>query len=341
MSLDPQIEKILREEELAAGKKPAAGPVIEDVRRQLERRTARFRERHAPPSDCDVRAVDVAGLQSRLYFPHGATEPPPLLVFFHGGGFVAGSVDTHDGLARELCTGAKFAVLSIGYRLAPENRFPAAVNDGTAALQWAFGHADRLGCDASRIMIGGDSAGANIAAVTAIKARDEGAGRRLSGQILIYPVTDHYSGGHGSYTAYASRHGLTRDSMIWYWDQYAGNKAEADNPLLSPLRAPSLGHLPPACVVTAECDPLHDEGELYARRLRDAGVDTLFVDCAGMNHGFMRFAGIVDGVRPVIAQITYWMRQRADQERAAPTPAPKARYSETSDKSGPGQWGFL
>ena len=195
------------------------------------------------------------------------------MVFFHGSGFVLCSLDTHDGMCRNLCAGTGCVVVSVDYRLAPEAKFPAAPDDCLAATRWAVANAAALGADPGRVFVAGDSAGGNLAAVTALRIRDEG-GPRLLGQLLIYPVTDYYEPGTPSMIENAEGYGLTRAGMIWFWNHYLAAPSDGANPHASPFRAADLSGLPPALVVTAEYDPLRDEGEYYADRLRQAGVPT-------------------------------------------------------------------
>jgi acetyl esterase len=245
-------------------------------------------------------------LRIRVYSPHGS-GPFPLLVFFHGSGFVLCSLDTHDGMCRNLCAGAECVVASVDYRLAPEHKFPAGIDDCWHATRWAAAHAAELGADARRIAIGGDSAGGNMAAVTALRIRDEG-GPELCGQMLLYPVTDYHTPGTPSYEENAEGYGLTRDTMKWFWSHYLTNPSEGAHPYASPLRAADFSSLPPALVITAEYDPLRDEGELYAERLRRAGVSTTLSRYDGVNHGFMFWVGLVDKAGAAMNQASHWLR---------------------------------
>jgi acetyl esterase len=245
-------------------------------------------------------------LRIRVYTPHGS-GPFPLLVFFHGSGFVLCSLDTHDGMCRNLCAGAECVVASVDYRLAPEHKFPAGIDDCWHATRWAAAHAAEFGADARRIAIGGDSAGGNMAAVTALRVRDEG-GPGLCGQMLLYPVTDYHTPGTPSYEENAEGYGLTRDTMKWFWNHYLTNPSEGAHPYASPLRAAGFSGLPPALVITAEYDPLRDEGELYAERLRRAGVSTTLSRYDGVNHGFMFWVGLVDKAGAAMNQASHWLR---------------------------------
>jgi acetyl esterase len=220
----------------------------------------------------------------RFYTPQGQA-PLPLLVFFHGGGFVMGSIELYDELCRALTNGAGCIVISVGYRLAPEHKFPAAVEDCYAATKWVAVNAKAIGGDSTRIAVGGDSAGGNLAAVVALMARDKGT-VPLVLQLLMYPATDL---AHDTLSAQenANDYFLTRDDMFWFRSLYLSSDADRNNPYASPLRAQDLHGLPPALVITAEYDPLRDEGEAYAARLREAGVITTCTRYKGMIHVFL------------------------------------------------------
>ena len=221
-----------------------------------------------------------------------AADNQPGLVYFHGGGFVIGSLSSHDGTCRRIAHGAQCTVVSVDYRLAPEHRFPAAVDDAYAATEWVAQNAKALKIDAHRIAVGGDSAGGNLAAVVALLARDRG-GPALCHQLLIYPVTD-LTCQSESYVTNGTGYFLTQDMMRWFSDQYMPAGHPADDPLLSPLHASDLARLPPATVITAEYDPLRDEGESYARKLASAGVPTELVRYDGVIHGFFSMNGMID-----------------------------------------------
>jgi acetyl esterase len=209
-------------------------------------------------------------------------------VYFHGGGWVVGSVAISDPFCRVLANASGCAVLSVEYRLAPEDRYPAAANDSYAATRWAAERAADLDIDATRIAVGGSSAGGNLAAVVALMARDQGA-PPIAFQLLHVPITDH-DFGTPSYRMNARGFGLTLAGMRWFWDHYAPDAKLRDEPYASPLRASDLSGLPPAHVVTAEFDPLRDEGKAYAARLVEAGVKTTYAEYPGMVHGFTSMA---------------------------------------------------
>lgn len=246
-------------------------------------------------------------IRIRIYRPD--LQPGrPILVFFHGSAFIICSIDTHDAMCRQICRRGGAVVVSVDYRLAPENKFPAAPDDCFAATKWAAEHAAEIGGDPVRLAVGGDSVGGAMAAVAAIRARDEG-GPRISAQILLYPVTDHYSVQRPSYAERGSGCGLTRDAMIWAWDLYLQSPEQGAHPHASPIRAPSLAGLPKAYVITGEYDLLRDEGEAFAARLQQAGVAVDRRRYDDMNHGFLNWVGLVDRSTEAMDAIGAWMRQ--------------------------------
>jgi acetyl esterase len=230
----------------------------------------------------------VGGLPVRVYTPEGEA-PFPIVVWFHGGGWVVGTIDTYDPLCRAVAASVPAVVVSVGYRLAPEHRWPAAVEDAYAATLWASGHAAELGGAQHRLAVAGDSAGGNLAAVVALGARDRG-GPPVAFQLLVYPVLD-ATADTASWAEFADGFYLTAAGMRWYWDQYLGG-ADGRAPDASPLRAAFFGGLPPALVIGAEHDILRDEGEAYAARLRQAGVAATASRYPGMVHGFFRWRAV-------------------------------------------------
>ena len=217
----------------------------------------------------------------------------PVALFYHGGGHVFGSLDTHDLVARSLSAQCRCTVVSVDYRMGPEHPFPAAVDDAFAAARWVAENAVALEVDADRIALSGDSAGGNLAAVVALLAREHSA-FSVSAQVLVYPVTD-YRCTHPSYERYAEGYGLLEaGTMRWFQRHYLGGVEQAHDWRASPLLAEDLSNLPPALVLLAECDVLRDEGVAYAERLRDAGVDVEHTEYAGMVHGFFAYLGLVD-----------------------------------------------
>jgi acetyl esterase len=242
----------------------------------------------------------------RLYTPLGA-GPFAGVVYFHGGGFVIGDLETHDPLCRQIAARTGAIVCAVDYRLAPEHPFPAAVDDATAAARWFLSHASELGADPNRIFVMGDSAGGTLATVSALALRDQPRAR-LRGQILIYPITDHVDAGSDSYEAFSDGYGLTREGMRWFLRHYLADPADATDPRVCPLRMPTLRRLPPTFVVTAEYDVLRDEGERYVERLREDGVDVASERAEGLHHGFIRLFGILDEPGKWIDRVAAWMR---------------------------------
>ena len=220
----------------------------------------------------------------RIYTPQGS-GPFPALVFFHGGGWVICNLDTHDGTCRSLANGAGCVVVSVDYRLAPEHKFPAAPEDCYAATQWVAKNAAELNVDASHIAIGGDSAGGNLTAVVAQMARDQG-DPHLVFQLLIYPATN-FRMDTPSIEENATGYFLTKDDMIWFMNHYLNGEEDKTNPLASPMLASDLSNLPPALIITAQYDPLRDEGELYGQKLKEAGVPVTISRYEGVIHGFV------------------------------------------------------
>ena len=269
--------------------------------------------RYAPVPRPEVAHVEdrtIAGprgpLRVRIYRPDMG-EGRPVVAFFHGSGFVICSVETHDGLCRQLCRRSGMVVVSVDYALAPENKFPAAPDDCLAATRWVAANAGTFGGDGSRLAVAGDSAGGTMAAVTAIRARDEG-GPAIMAQLLMYPVTDHYSADSPSYADRGQGYGLTADAMRWFWDHYLSEPSEGAHPHASPARAADLSGLPPAYVITGEYDPLRDEGEAFARRLTEAGVPTSQVRYDDVNHGFMSWVGLIDRSDEALEAGCAWLR---------------------------------
>ncbi len=241
----------------------------------------------------------------RVYTPEGE-GPFPALVFFHGGGFVICNLDTHDGPCRALANAVGCIVVSVDYRLAPEHRYPAAADDCYAATEWVAKNGAELGIDTSRIAVGGDSAGGNLTAVVTQISRHRGA-PSLRFQLLVYPVTD-CAFETASYRENAKGYFLTQDMMRWFWEQYLPDAARAAEPYASPLRADDLSGLPPALCITAEYDPLRDEGEAYAAKLREAGVAATTSRYDGMFHGFFGMSAMIDRAQDAVDEAAAALR---------------------------------
>ena len=303
-ALDPQARAVI--DLVIRSGRPAYNQLSPKDARQLFRET-RPASTPTPPQIGMVRDLTADGplgpIPLRVYRPAGvpASTPLAVLVFFHGGGWVIGDLETHDVLCRQLTAGSGVSVVSVDYRLAPEHKFPAAVDDAWAATRWVVAHAGELAVDASRLAVGGDSAGGNLAAVVALLVRDKGA-PAIAVQVLIYPVTD-LVGETRSYRDFAEGYLLTREGMRWFIAHYLTAEAEAGDWRASPIRAQSLAGLPPALIVTAGFDPLRDEGEAYAERLRDAGVRVDSVCYGGMIHGFVPMGRLLDTAGRAISLI--------------------------------------
>jgi acetyl esterase len=297
--LDPQLQ-VMRDQRERNNVPPLYAMSLADARAAD---LASIRDSGGEPEPVyEVTDLTIAGpggdLPLRLYRP-ASQRPLPALLYFFGGGWVLGTIDTADGVARSLANSSGALVIVVGYRLAPEHRFPAAIDDCYAALRWVAGHAGEIGADPARIAVGGDSAGGNLAAGVTLLARADGPA--LAGQLLVYPNTDQLADDE-SMRAADDPFLFNRHSVAWYRQYYLADSGDAANPLASPLRAESLAGLPPALVITAEYDPLRDQGEAYARRLADAGVRVELRRYLGMAHGFFTMAGTVDASRAAIAK---------------------------------------
>jgi acetyl esterase len=293
--LDPEVQLLLAARERLQ-------PPVWDAAMTVERGRAVTREEawvaagSRPIGVGAVRDLTAAGRPPRLYVPD-EPGPHPLLVYFHGGGFVAGDLDTHDAPCRVLCRHSGAQVLSIDYRLAPEHPFPAWIEDGLAAFDWALEHVD-----ATKVAVGGDSAGGGIAAVVAQE-------RRPAHQLLIYPSVD-VSTPRRSHELFSDGFFLTSALLEWYAGYYLPEGTDPRDPRRSPLLAPDVSGAAPAIVITAGFDPLRDEGEAYAARLRDAGVDVLAHRFRGMFHGFINSVGISPACRGALTEVAGMLRVR-------------------------------
>jgi acetyl esterase len=309
MTLNPKVRELL---DLSANA-PPIGTVPVDVMRgeAPSQMAALFRMGlvSTPVAAVEDRFIPgpAGDLPARVY-THEGLGPFPLVVFFHGGGWVLGDLDTHDPFCRALCAGAGCVVISVGYRLAPEHPFPAALDDALAATHWVAEHAAEVGGDPARIALAGDSAGGNLSAVTALRIRDEG-GPTLRGQLLIYAAVGYHTPPTTSYIENAEGYGLTREAAIWFYDQYLAEESQATNPYAAPLLAPDLRGLPPALVITAEYDVLRDEGELYVERLRAAGVPVRLSRYDGVHHRFAEMIGILDQAEQARDEMCVWLRE--------------------------------
>lgn len=305
MPLDPLARTILDRMYATSPFSPSMTPI--EVRKMVRERLATL----PPPEaigrveDRPIPRLDGAEMLVRIYRPRGE-GPWPVLVYFHGGGFVVGDLDGHDGSCRALTNAVPCVVVSVDYRLAPEHPFPSAPEDASAATRWVAEHAASFGGDPTRIAVGGQSAGGNLAAVVPLMARDRG-GPPLVFQLLVYPMADH-SFETPSYRENAEGYWLTRERMQWYWGHYLARPEDGAHPYASPLRATDLRGLPPALVLTAEYDPLRDEGEAYAARLREAGVPVAHTRYEGQIHGFFAWLTAEDGRNQAMEESTEALR---------------------------------
>ena len=299
--MDPQARAYL--DQLAASGTPPFNELSpQDARRAYELATPVMSGPSPPLHRTEDRSI--AGVPTRIYSPE-ARGPLPVLAFFHGGGWVVGSLQTHDAVCRRLAAAAQCLVVGVDYRMAPEHRFPAAVEDAWTVTSWLAAHSAEIGGDGGRLAVAGDSAGGNLAAVVALKARD--AGVRLRLQVLVYPVTD-ADFDTASYRANAIGFLLTRAAMAYYFDHYVPDVAVRRHPDVSPLRAASLTGVAPALLVVCELDPLLDEGEAYARRLIAAGVPVTVKRYEGMIHGFIRMYAVIDRSHDLMAEMASALR---------------------------------
>ena len=248
-------------------------------------------------------------IPARIYAPKTLRKTnglAPCLVFYHGGGWVIGDLDSHDVVCRKLAHEGELIVIAIDYRLAPEHKFPAAVDDAITAVKWVASNAKQLGIDARRLVVGGDSAGGNLAAVTALAARD-GNGPKLAGQVLIYPATN-FAMKHPSHSEPETSILLTHSVVKWFCNHYLNGPADIDNWQASPARATTLAGLPPAYVMTAGADPLRDEGDEYAAKLKAAGVPVTYKHFPGQFHGFFTMGKLLQQANVAATDIANWLK---------------------------------
>jgi acetyl esterase len=310
MPVKPQVQALLDEFE-----KQGLPPFEKMSPTQARLVAMGFRDLQGEPEDvANIRDILVPGpagaLPVRLYHPSPG-RLLPLVLYFHGGGWVLGDIEIVDKPCRALANASQCVVASVNYRLSPETKFPGPVEDCYEATRWLAEHAQSVGAAGRFVAVSGDSAGGNLAAAVALMARDRGA-PALSYQLLLYPVTAPTAGStFASYRDNADGYLLTRPGMEWFWDHYLASPDDGKNPYASPLLAPNVSDLPPAMVVTAEFDPLRDEGLAYAKRLRDASVSVTSSHYEGMIHGFLWMAGALDAGKQLIAEIGGELRKRS------------------------------
>jgi acetyl esterase len=316
--LDPQVAAYL--ERMAAANVPAVYDVTpEEARANMEATIEQFSMPYDPVFEIEDRHT-TDGVPVRIIRPFETDEPCACIVFFHGGGWVLGSVDTHEGMARAIAQRAGVIVVSVDYRLAPEHPYPAPVDDCWNATKWVVANAVELGVDPDRIGVAGDSAGGTIAAAVARRARDHG-DFYLALQVLLYPVTSAKMN-TVSYDMFETGFGLTRKGMEFFWDAYVGSNAFRADPDVSPIEIQDMRRLCPAIVITAEHDVLRDEGEAYAERLHFTGVETEGLRYDGMIHGFLRMPALFARADEALTEIGEMIGQALKVVRPPAPPAP-------------------
>jgi acetyl esterase len=291
-TLDPQLQLLLRLL-AAAGLPRLESLAAADARKLFAGSATLFQQAPAPMARILNRTIPAphGELPVRIYVPRAGTSPHPVLVYYHGGGWTIGDLDVYDNVARAFADRGECVVVSVDYRMGPEDGFPASIDDAIAAFEWVAAHAAEIGGDPSRLAVGGDSAGGNLSAAVAQQTVAKGA-RAPDFQLLIYPVTD-LADELESYTTFADGFYLTRSLMRWFKGNYCSTDDQKLDPRASPLRAASLAGLPPAFLMTAGYDPLRDEGKAYAQRLLDAGVDVEYRNYDSLIHGFISMAGVI------------------------------------------------
>lgn len=307
MSLDPESQAFLDMLQ-AANLPPYENSTVAEARERMN--AIAMLELPAEPVT-EVHNLTIPGphgnIPIRVYSPSsGAAQPT--VVYFHGGGWVIGSLDSHDRLCRSLANASGFKVISVDYRLAPEHKYPAAVDDAEAAFHYIRAHASDFGIDPAQLYVGGDSAGGNLSAVVCQRAFDNGM-PLPAGQVLIYPATGHHHE-TASKKEFANGFLLTAGAMDWFAGHYLSSGAQLRDPSVSPFFAQNTSGLPPTFVLTAEYDPLRDEGEAYAVKLQESGVSVLLRRYDGMIHGFIQISAMIRAARTAILDISEWLRNR-------------------------------
>jgi len=310
MSLDPLAQAFL--DQLAATPGPALRDLpIAGARQGFAAMSAMVGPKDVPIGKIENKSVPDGDIKLRVYTPVAAGgEALPAIVFFHGGGFILGDLDTHDGLCRILAVQSGARVIAVDYRLAPEHKFPAAVEDAFAAVCWIEKNAADLGIDPNRIAVAGDSAGGNLAAVVCQRAKGEG-GPKLAAQLLMFPMTQ-FGGMFASLRQFAAGYFLEKQTIDWFYRTYLPPGTDPNDPRISPLMADDLSGLPPAYVMLGGCDPLHDEGLAYAEKLRAAGVEATVADYPGMLHSFIYLQAVLPQAHTALSDAAKSLRRMLD-----------------------------
>jgi acetyl esterase len=307
MAIDPQLVPFIARIE-AAWPEPVLSLSVEAWRDRIEQLSAAARIPYPEGLDVETRIIAAPRpVQIRIYRPRAA-QALPALIYMHGGGWVIGSIDSHDSITAALAVDTPCVVISVDYARAPEHPFPAAVDDCRAVLEWAFANAGSIGVDVRKIFVGGDSAGGNLAAAMTLAFR--GSALQLRGQLLLYPCMD-ADFSRPSYRSEANAPYLKAAEMVWFWDQYCPDPAQRKNPLAAPIRAGNFDGLPPAFIVVAEHDPLRDDGVDYAVCLERAEVPVTFRPGLGLIHGFVRARALCEAVQAEHTAMTQWLREAA------------------------------
>ncbi|MBN8975482.1 MAG: alpha/beta hydrolase [Rhizobiales bacterium] len=307
MAIDPQLVPFIAKLE-EAWPEPALSLPVDVWRERVERLSAAARAPYPESLDVETRIIDgQRPVRVRIYRPR-ASQPLPALVYMHGGGWVIGSIDSHDSITAAIAADTPCVVVSVDYARAPEHPFPAPMEDCRTVVAWTFVNAAAIGVDPTAIFVGGDSAGGNLAAAMTIAFRDSPV--RLRGQLLLYPCVD-VDFQRSSYISKAQAPYLKAAEMIWFWNQYCPDTQQRENPLAVPMRCEDLSELPPAFVVVAEHDPLRDDGQAYAERLKAAGVPVMFRPGLGLIHGFVRARAVCEAAQAEHEAMTQWLRTTA------------------------------
>jgi acetyl esterase len=307
MAIDPQLTPFIARLE-DAWPEPVLSLPVDVWRERVERLSAAARTPYPEGLDVETRIIDgPRPVRVRIYRPR-VSQPLPALIYMHGGGWVIGSIDSHDSITAAIAADTPCIVISVDYARAPEHPFPAPMEDCRAVVAWTFANASAVGIDPAAIFVGGDSAGGNLAAAMTIAFRD--GPLQLRGQLLLYPCVD-VDFQRPSYISEAQAPYLKAAEMIWFWNQYCPDAEQRRNPLAVPIRCENLSGLPPAFVVVAEHDPLRDDGHVYAERLKAAGVAVTFRPGLGLIHGFVRARALCDAAQAEHEAMTQWLRATA------------------------------